>query len=79
LEALNPDLVVTLRVASATDVAEGIRQFELVDADGAALPEFTAGAHVLVQAPSGVTRRYSLCSRAPRASEDREGCSSESA
>src|SRR3954451_18249130 len=61
LEALNPDLVLTLRVVGAANAAAGIRQFELVDADGGELPEFTAGAHVLVQAPSGVTRRYSLC------------------
>ena len=43
-------------------VAQDIRQFELVDPDGAELPEFTPGSHLLIQAPNGVTRRYSLCS-----------------
>ena len=35
--------------------------FELRDPDGAALPAFTAGAHVPVRTPSGAVRRYSLC------------------
>ena len=68
MDALNPDLVLTLRVAGAVNAAAGIRQFELVAPDGGELPEFSAGAHVLVQAPSGVTRRYSLCN----APEDRQ-------
>src|ERR1035438_4498867 len=61
-QVLNPELVMTLRVANATLVARGIRQFDLVHPEGTELPEFMPGAHVLVQAPSGVTRRYSLCS-----------------
>jgi len=61
-EALNPELVMTLRVDNATHVAQDIRQFDLVHPEGAELPEFTPGAHLLVQAPNGVTRRYSLCS-----------------
>jgi phthalate 4,5-dioxygenase reductase component len=61
-EALNPELVMTLRVRSAEMVAQDIRQFDLVHPDGAELPEFTPGAHLLIQAPNGVTRRYSLCS-----------------
>ena len=60
-EALNPELVMTLRVESASPVAKDIRQFDLVHPEGADLPEFTPGAHLLVQAPNGVTRRYSLC------------------
>ncbi len=68
MDALNPELVLTLRVADVMNAAAGIRQFELVAAGGGELPEFTAGAHVLVQAPSGVTRRYSLCN----APEDRQ-------
>src|SRR5262245_41278334 len=60
-EALNPDLILTLRVHDARMVAQDIREFTLVSADGSELPEFTPGSHVLVQAPTGVTRRYSLC------------------
>jgi phthalate 4,5-dioxygenase reductase subunit len=67
-EALNPELVRTLRVNNVARVARDIQQFELVDADGGELPEFTAGAHILIQAPNGMTRRYSL-SNPP---EDRE-------
>jgi phthalate 4,5-dioxygenase reductase subunit len=60
-EALNPELVMTLRVKNATPVARDVRQFDLVHSEGAELPEFTPGAHLLIQAPNGVTRRYSLC------------------
>jgi phthalate 4,5-dioxygenase reductase subunit len=50
-----------LRIARITDAAQGIRSFELVRADGAALPPFTAGAHIKVQVPNGEFRKYSLC------------------
>ena len=60
-EALNPDLTMALRVDQARMLAQDIREFTLVDANGAELPEFTPGSHLLVQAPTGVTRRYSLC------------------
>ena len=50
-----------LRVARKTAEAEGICSFELTDAAGAALPAFTAGAHLDVQVPGGPTRQYSLC------------------
>ncbi len=49
-----------LRVRRAEMVADGIRLFELTRDDGAALPEFTPGAHVKVKAPNGLVRRYSL-------------------
>lgn len=68
MDALNPELGLTLRVADAVNAAVGIRQLELVAPEGGELPPFTAGAHVLVQAPSGATRRYSLCN----APEDRQ-------
>jgi phthalate 4,5-dioxygenase reductase subunit len=58
--ALNPELVQTLRVQNARFIATDIREIELVAPDGGELPAFTAGAHVLIQAPIGVTRRYSL-------------------
>lgn len=50
-----------LRVAAVRDEAQGIRSFELVHPDGAALPPFEPGAHVRVQTPSGAWRKYSLC------------------
>jgi len=59
-QALNPELVLTLRVDRAARIADEVRQFELVASDSTELPAFTPGAHILVQAPSGVTRRYSL-------------------
>jgi len=49
-----------LRVARAEPAAEAIRLFELAASDGAPLPPFTAGAHVQVRTPSGLTRKYSL-------------------
>lgn len=51
----------TLRVARRQVEAEGICSFELVAADGAPLPAWTAGAHVDVQVPGGPVRPYSLC------------------
>jgi phthalate 4,5-dioxygenase reductase subunit len=60
-EALNPDLTLTLRVQDARTVAQDIREFTLVDANGGELPGYTPGSHLLIQAPTGVTRRYSLC------------------
>jgi vanillate O-demethylase ferredoxin subunit len=50
-----------VRVARKTVEAEGICSFELVSADGVPLPAFSAGSHVDVQLPGGMTRQYSLC------------------
>ncbi|MGE4242439.1 PDR/VanB family oxidoreductase [Ramlibacter sp.] len=58
---LHADTPMPLRVAAIEDVADGIRSFELVQPDGAALPEFTPGSHVKVQTPGGALRKYSLC------------------
>jgi phthalate 4,5-dioxygenase reductase subunit len=55
------DTQMPLRVVSITDVAQGIRSFELVQPDGTELPPFTPGSHVKVQAPNGAIRKYSLC------------------
>src|SRR6478735_6439511 len=41
--------------------ADGIASFELARVDGAALPAFSAGSHIDVQVPGGLTRQYSLC------------------
>jgi phthalate 4,5-dioxygenase reductase subunit len=60
-QALNPELSIAVCVRSAQHIAHDIRQFDLVADGGADLPAFTPGAHILVQAPNGVARRYSLC------------------
>ncbi|RYF53652.1 MAG: oxidoreductase [Comamonadaceae bacterium] len=51
----------SVRVARKVVEASGICSFELVSADSASLPAFSAGAHVDVQVPGGLTRQYSLC------------------
>lgn len=48
-------------VSRKIPVADGICSFELQALDGSALPAFTAGAHIDVHTPAGVTRQYSLC------------------
>jgi vanillate O-demethylase ferredoxin subunit len=49
-----------VRVRQVRVEAERIRSYELVDPAGAALPAFTAGAHLDVWLPSGLARSYSL-------------------
>ena len=49
-----------LRIVRATDVAQGIRSFELRRGDGGELPEFTPGSHISVRVPNGLIRKYSL-------------------
>jgi len=50
-----------VRVAAKTVEAQDICSFELVSADGRALPAFSAGSHIDVPAGPGLTRQYSLC------------------
>ena len=50
-----------LRIARKTLEAQDICGFELVAADGGALPPFTAGAHIDVHLDGGLVRQYSLC------------------
>lgn len=51
-----------VRVLRKTSEALDISTFELVHADGdRPLPAFSAGSHVDVQLPNGLTRQYSLC------------------
>ena len=52
-----------LRIHSVTWEAEGIFSYELRDPAGAALPPFTAGAHIDLNLPSGLVRSYSLVNR----------------
>lgn len=51
-----------VKVSSIRDEAEAIRSYELVDASGEPLPDFTAGAHVEVNLAPDMIRSYSLCS-----------------
>lgn len=50
-----------VRVARKAQEALDIVTLELVAVDGKALPAFSAGSHVDVQLPGGITRQYSLC------------------
>jgi len=50
-----------VRVTSKELLALDIVSFELVSADAAPLPPFSAGSHIDVTLPGGVTRQYSLC------------------
>lgn len=51
-------------VRQITQLAEGIRAFRLVGADGGPLPDFTPGAHIDVTLPGGLIRQYSLINAA---------------
>jgi vanillate monooxygenase ferredoxin subunit len=50
-----------VQVVRKVEEAEGIDSFELARTDGAPLPAFSAGSHIDVQVPGGLTRQYSLC------------------
>jgi phthalate 4,5-dioxygenase reductase subunit len=51
----------SLRVTRNDKIADGIHLFEFRDAGGKPLPEFSAGAHIAIQVPGGLLRKYSLC------------------
>ena len=51
----------SIRVARKAQEASDICTFELVGLDDAPLPPFSAGSHVDVHLPGGLTRQYSLC------------------
>ncbi|MDO8284253.1 MAG: PDR/VanB family oxidoreductase [Rhodoferax sp.] len=53
--------ILSVRVARKAQEATDICTFELVAVDGAPLPSFSAGSHVDVYLPGGLTRQYSLC------------------
>ena len=55
---------IRVRVARKTQEALDICSYELVATDGTALPGFSAGSHVDVHLPGGLTRQYSLCNDA---------------
>ena len=55
---------IAVKVLRKTQEARDIASFELVKPDGSALPGFSAGSHIDVQVPGGLTRQYSLCNDA---------------
>ena len=52
---------IPVRVARKATEALDIVTLELVAVDGPTLPAFSAGSHIDVQLPGGITRQYSLC------------------
>jgi vanillate monooxygenase ferredoxin subunit len=52
---------IAVKVVRKLQEAVDIASFELARADGGALPAFSAGSHIDVQLPGGLTRQYSLC------------------
>jgi vanillate O-demethylase ferredoxin subunit len=50
-----------VRVARKAVEAVDICAIELVSVDGTPLPAFSAGSHIDVHLPGGLTRQYSLC------------------
>ncbi|HSP49249.1 MAG TPA: PDR/VanB family oxidoreductase [Pseudolabrys sp.] len=61
MTATNPPQSLPLRVTRNERIADGIHMLEFRDAGGQPLPEFSAGAHIAIQAPNGLLRKYSLC------------------
>ncbi|MBT0962955.1 PDR/VanB family oxidoreductase [Denitromonas iodatirespirans] len=55
------ETLLTVRVAARQAETAEVSTFELVAADGGALPAFAAGAHLDVHVPGGLVRQYSLC------------------
>jgi vanillate O-demethylase ferredoxin subunit len=52
---------IDVRVVRKRREARDVLSFALEAVDGAGLPAFTAGAHIDVHLPGGLTRQYSLC------------------
>src|SRR4051812_20470330 len=52
---------IPVRVKAIVEEAVDIKTYELVAADGSALPAFTPGAHIDVHLGAGLMRQYSLC------------------
>jgi ferredoxin-NADP reductase len=49
-----------VRLSSLTELAQGTKLYEFTREDGASLPAATAGSHIDVYLPNGLTRQYSL-------------------
>jgi phthalate 4,5-dioxygenase reductase subunit len=61
MDATSYPKMLPLRVMRNDKIADGIHILEFRDAGGQPLPEFSAGAHIAIQAPNGLLRKYSLC------------------
>src|SRR6202166_4966368 len=61
MTASDPPQMLPLRVMRNDKIADGIHLLELRDAGGKQLPKFSAGAHIAIQVPNGLLRKYSLC------------------
>ena len=57
----NQPPMMSLRVTRNDRIADDIHMLEFRDAGGRPLPEFSAGAHIEIQVPNGLLRKYSLC------------------
>jgi vanillate monooxygenase ferredoxin subunit len=55
---------ISVKVVRRQQEALDIASFELARPDGSTLPGFSAGSHIDVQLPNGLTRQYSLCNDA---------------
>jgi phthalate 4,5-dioxygenase reductase component len=53
--------IMSLTIRRKEEIAQDIFLFELARPEPGDLPAFTAGSHLLVRAPNGIERRYSLC------------------
>jgi vanillate monooxygenase ferredoxin subunit len=58
---VNAPSALAVRVTRKAVEADDICTFELASVDGTPLPAFSAGSHIDVQLPGGLTRQYSLC------------------
>ncbi|HSV77988.1 MAG TPA: PDR/VanB family oxidoreductase, partial [Ramlibacter sp.] len=56
--------MIPVKVLRKKQEATDICSYELAPADGSVLPPFSAGSHIDVQVPGGLTRQYSLCNDA---------------
>ncbi len=58
---MTPCPTLTVRVTAKEALTPQICQLQLQALDGAPLPRFSAGAHIDLQLPGGLSRSYSLC------------------
>jgi ferredoxin-NADP reductase len=61
VQTTHDEVDLRLRVGRRTTGAEGVVVLDLRDPSGADLPAWSAGAHVDLELPGGLTRQYSLC------------------
>ncbi len=61
MDATSYPKMLPLLVMRNDKIADGIHILEFRDAGGQPLPKFSAGAHIAIQAPNGLLRKYSLC------------------